>query len=72
MSELTHIKVTLTMTPDTARSVLNILKNAIAHGDQNLELEPGRYDQSAVEFHEQLKDSLNLQVLAPIEDCFPK
>lgn len=65
------IKVTLTMDPDTARSVLNILEHAIAQGDQRLELDKDRFDKSAVEFHERTKDQLQRQVLEPIRACFP-
>ncbi len=66
------IKVTLTMDPDTARSVLGILEHAIAEGDAKVELDKDRFDKSAVEFHERTKDQLERQVLAPIRSCFPK
>lgn len=66
------IKVTLTMDPDTARSVLGIIEGALARGDQNLEMDAKQYDKSAVEFHERTKEALQRQVLAPIRACFPK
>ncbi len=72
MNEPAYIKVTLTMTPDTARSVLGIIEGALARGDQNLESDSEQYDKSAVEFHKRTKEQLERQVLAPIRDCFPK
>ena len=65
------IKVTLTMDPDTARSVLGIIEHALATGDQNLECDAEQYDKSAVEFHEHTKDQLQRQVLEPIRNGFP-
>ncbi len=65
------IKVTLTMDPNTARSVLSIIEHALEEGDHKLELAPGDYDKSAVDFHERTKESLKRQVLDPLRDCFP-
>jgi len=65
------IKVTLTMTPDTARSLLGIVDHAIATGDARVE-DGEEFSKDAEEFHVCTKDALERQVLGPIRDCFPK
>ena len=65
------IKVTLTMNPDTARSVLSILEHALREGDQRLADKPDDFDQHAVDFHNSTKQALERQVINPIRDCFP-
>lgn len=65
------IKVTLTMNPDTARSVLSILEHALRKGDERLARWEGKFDQHAIDFHNSTKQSLERQVINPIRDCFP-
>ena len=66
----TAIRVTLTMNPDTARSVLGILEHALQEGDAKVEVED--FDQFTIDHHNSTKDALERQVLGPIRDCFPK
>jgi hypothetical protein len=65
----TGIQVTLTMNPDTARSVLGILEHALAEGDAKLEVED--FDKFTVNHHKSTKDLIERQVLAPIRAGFP-
>ena len=65
----TGIRVTLTLNPDTARSVLGILEHALAEGDAKLEVED--FDKYTIDHHNDTKDSIERQVLAPIRACFP-
>lgn len=66
----TAIRVTLTMNPDTARSVLSILEGAFAEGDAKLETED--FDQFTIDHHNSTKDLVERQVLAPIRAGFPQ
>lgn len=67
----TAIRVTLTMNPDTARSVLSILEHALREGDERIARQEGEFDQHAIDFHNSTKQSLERQVIDPIRDCFP-
>lgn len=67
----TAIRVTLTMNPDTARAVLNIIEHALLEGDRRIEDNPASFDKFTLDCHEEHKDSIERQVLAPIRACFP-
>jgi hypothetical protein len=64
------IRITLTMTPDTARSLLGIVDHAIAEGDRKV-ADGEEFSKDAEEFHVCTKDALERQVLGPIRKCFP-
>jgi len=68
----TAIRVTLTMDPDTARSVLSILEGALSDGDRNLAENPKVFDNFTVNHHNSTKDLIECQVLAPIRAGFPQ
>lgn len=65
------IKVTLTMTKDTARSLLGIVEHAIAEGDRRVE-DGEEFDKDALYHHEAFKRAVEVQVLGPIRESFPR
>jgi hypothetical protein len=70
-SESSAIKVTLTMSKDTARSVLGILARVLEEGDRNMMDEPEKFDKLTIAFHNEIKANITRDVLDPIHAEFP-
>ena len=68
----TAIRVTLTMNPDIARSVLGILEHAMEEGDRTIADESQDFDQLTIDHHNSTKDLIERQVLALIRAGFPQ